>query len=108
MSNIASFQGNTVRLLYSDKSRILSVHLVNLNPYPQAVERSPTRYVGQLQPVYLQRGLERMRLLRSLSDSEFHNGLQMWQIPNTKKLVFREGTEDWCVFRRRNGMQGGD
>ena len=49
-----------------------------------------------------------MRLLRSLSDSEFHNGLQMWQIPNTKKLVFREGTEDWCVFRRQNGIQGGD
>ena len=44
-----------------------------------------------------------MRKLRSISDSVIHNGLQMWQVPSTKKLVFREGTEDSCVYRRRNG-----
>lgn len=33
MKTLSSFNGQIVRLLYSDKSRILCVHLLNIDPY---------------------------------------------------------------------------
>lgn len=38
MKGLSNFSGQVVRLLYSDKSRVLSIHLVDLAPYSQFKE----------------------------------------------------------------------
>ncbi len=62
MKTLSNFNGQVVRLLYSDKSKIMSVHLLNLDPYnvlqkPNSVAESDE---ASIQQVYLQRSLKRM------------------------------------------------
>ena len=43
MSGQANFVGQAVRLLYSNQSRILSVHLINLAPFNDQKQSSPCK-----------------------------------------------------------------
>lgn len=60
-----------VRLLYSPVSKILSVHLVN----QQFCQKAKVTEIGQIQPVFLERNLEKMRTVRQVTEVEVTNGL---------------------------------
>lgn len=68
----SGFQGQVVRLLFSPKSNILSVHLVNLDPFCMRQSKGEQKAEPQvftleqapLQQVFLERNLKRMREVR--------------------------------------------
>lgn len=73
--------GQIVRLLYSEKSGVLTVHLLNMDPYNMiALKPQPARVIEEdyiMQPLFLYRGLEKMRETRQLDEIQINNGLLM-------------------------------
>ena len=73
-------KGKGVRFLYSQTSRILSIHYFNLQPYlnseVHSINVSQHGNLGELKPVFLARSLTIMKSLRpDFVDSEIENGL---------------------------------
>jgi hypothetical protein len=66
MKGLSNFSGQVVRLLYSDRSRVLSIHLIDLAPFSQFKEPPSIdkANLGQQHPVFLQRNVDRMRTVR--------------------------------------------
>jgi len=67
MKSVAHWQGSAVRLLYSPQSGILSVHLLNLQPFNNIENPEADNAESDgMNAVYLQRGLDKMRKIRSV------------------------------------------
>ena len=95
--------------MYSQTSRILSIHYFNLQPYlnseVHSINVSQHGNLGELKPVFLARSLTIMKSLRpDFVDSEIENGLIFRQQQNNKKLVFESGTTDTFFYRRKSPL----
>jgi len=60
--------------------------------------------LGQIQPVFLERNLKRMKNIRDANQFEVENGLKIWQLPPTNKIVYTEGTCDVIYYKRKTQL----